>query len=196
MRLILETGPTVEPITVDELKLHLRLEGDDFDENSLLTELIKTARDRVQDITNRALLTQTWNYYLQEWPNVNYIVLPFGNLQSVSSIKHKDTDGDETTMTVTDEYIVEVAGEQTGRVVLPYGESWPSGTLYPSNPIAIQFVCGWTTAALLPYKIKTAVKMIAAAMYENRGEAIIGQSMVEDKTADILLASSRLWCEL
>jgi hypothetical protein len=98
-------------------------------------------------------------------------------------------------MAVTTDYLVETNGEGYGRIVLPYGGSWPSATLYPSNPITIEFVCGWTAAASIPKKIKAACLMLCAKLYASRGEDIIGQSVVEDKTVERLLASSRLWEE-
>jgi uncharacterized phiE125 gp8 family phage protein len=164
-------------------------------EDNWLTDAIQTAREDVEHTTRRALLTQTWYCYLDRFPDKNYITIPYGNLASVTSVKYKDSDGTETTMTVTTDYIVELNGEGCGRIVLPYGVSWPSFTPYPSNPITIEFVCGWTAAASIPKKIKIACLMICADLYANRGEKIIGQSVVEDKTADRLLASYRLWEE-
>ena len=164
-------------------------------DEDLLEDILTAAREHVEDITRRYLLTQTWTYSLQSWPDKNYFKLPGGNLQSVTSIKYKDSDGDETTMTETTDYLVETNGEGIGRIVLPYGESWPSFTPYPSNPITIEFVSGWTTAAAVPYKIKAAIKLICADLYEMRGEPVLGQSVIESKAAQRLLASSRLWDE-
>ena len=165
-------------------------------EDDLITALIHAAREHVEDITRRALLTQTWEYYLDEFPeDDDFIKLPFGNLASVTSIKYKDSDGTETTMTVTTDYLVETNGEGCGRIVLPYGVSWPSATLYPSNPITIEFVCGWISAANLPSRIKTAVKLLCSDLYENRGELIVGQIVTENKTVQRLLSSLRLFDE-
>lgn len=164
-------------------------------EDDLLNSLITAAREHVEDITRRQLLTATWDYFLNEWPDGDFIKLPFGNLQDVNSVKWKDTDGTETTLTLTTDYLVETNGEGYGKVVLPYGLSWPTEALYPSNPITIEFDCGWTTRALIPYKIKTAVKMICAKLYESRGEDTIGQTVHEDPTVQRLLSSARLWDE-
>lgn len=169
-------------------------------EDDLLTNDIKAVREHVEDITRRALLTQTWAYYLPQFPaDKNYITLPFGNLQSVSSVKYKDTDGTETTLVEDTDYIVETNGEGCGRIVLCYGCSWPSTTLYPSNPITITYVCGWTTAALVPYKVKAAILMILADLYENRESQMLGNpnslAYQENKTVMNLLGSKRLWEE-
>jgi uncharacterized phiE125 gp8 family phage protein len=166
-------------------------------EDDLLNAIITAAREHTEDWTRRALLTQTWYLYLDGWPSENFIKLPFGNLATVTSIKYKDTDATETTLTVTTDYLVETNGDQLGRIVLPYGCSWPSGTLYPSNPITIEFVCGWTTAALVPSKIKAAIKMICADLYENREHQSLGSAQIyfENKAVERLLASARLWGE-
>jgi len=169
-------------------------------EDDLLNNIITASREYVEDITRRKLLTQTWDYYLDDWPSKDYYKLPFGNLQNgvgtAPVISWKDDDGTETTLTVTTDYLVETNGEGVGRIVLPYGESWPSGTLYPSNPIKTRFFCGWTTAALVPYKIKAACLLVAADLYTNReGKVLSGQNYQENKAVMALLASARLWDE-
>lgn len=195
MNIALYTAPTIEPITLDELVLHLKVDEETGYENDLIEAILKAAREHVEDITRRALLTQTWDYYLDDFPSGDSIKLPFGNLQSVTHIKYTDSDGAQTTMTVTTEYLVETNGEQCGRIVLPYGVTWPSFTAYTTHPIVIRFICGWTTRALVPSKIKTAIKMLCADLYGFRGEPFVGQSVVENKAVDRLLASMKLWDE-
>lgn len=166
-------------------------------EDDLLTAIIQAARENVEDITRRALLTQTWDMYLDSFPAEDFIKIPFGNLQSVTHVKYTDSDGTQTTMTVTTEYIVETNGEGIGRIVLPYGVSWPSFTAYPSNPISIRFICGWTAAANIPSKIRTAIKLICADLYTNRQGQSAGSAQIyfENKAVQKLLASSRLFGE-
>jgi len=272
----------------------IRLTGDATDD-SLLTDIIVTARQYVENITRRALLTQIWDYYLPGFPSENYIRLHFGNLQSNikatgtftssgvnvslndtvtigtktyrflnwptiegdvdigataadslenlknaimhtgtpgvdyvcanahptvevtdktdtvltlqsilggvqgnlialsttaatltasgatltggitgAEIKYYDSDGLADTLTVIDDYIMEFNGQGCGRLVLPYGKTWPSFTPYPSNPIVIRFTCGWTAAALVPSAIKSAILLICADLYEQRGDPVLG----------------------
>lgn len=157
-------------------------------EDSALERLRKGARREAEHRTLRYLLTQTWDFVLNEWPAKDYIELPGGNLQTVSSVKWKDTDGTELTLTEGTDYLVETNGDRCGRVVLPYGVSWPSGTLYPSNPITIRFVAGWTTAAAVPEDIITAILFIAENRYYHgdREEAL-------NRAIDSLLFTHRLW---
>jgi len=161
-------------------------------EDTLLEALITAGREQIEDITGRQLLTATWDYCLNAWPQEDYIKLPFGNLQSVTSVKWKDTDGTETTLVAGTDYLVETNGDQCGRLVLPHGVSWPTDTLYPSNPVTIRFMAGWTTAALVPFKIKAALQLICADLYEHREAQNIGQSFNENRAVQALLASARL----
>jgi uncharacterized phiE125 gp8 family phage protein len=165
-----------------------------FAEDTLLTNLIIAATEWAEGYTRRKFITQTWNYCLDEFPDVDYIRIPYGNLQSVPSIKYWGPDANETTMTVTDEYLVETNGANYGRIVLPYGyEVWPSD-LYPSNPITIKFVCGYgAVASSVPYRIKAAILRLVAKMYESRGEDVLGQTVREDTFVRDLLYPIRLW---
>jgi len=168
-------------------------------EDSLLTSILQSAREIVEDECRRALMPQTWDYYLQGWPRGNYIKLPFGNLVSVTSVKWKDIDGTETTLTPTTDYLVETNGEGVGRILLPYAGVWPSGTLYPSNPITIRFACGYASAAAIPSKVKSAILMLATDMYYNRESQVFtnsGQKYEINPTVQRLLYNAKLWEEL
>lgn len=173
-------------------------------EDDLLIRILQSAIDDAEDFTGRQLLTATFKGYLDEFPpDKDYIELPFGNLQSVTSIKYKDSDGTETTLTENTDYLVEtnvdatLGGDQVGRIVLPYGVSWPSVELYPSNPITIEFICGWTSAVYVPSKIKQAILLMAADRYADRGEPIVGALVTqESRTMNAvhnLLYAHKLW---
>ena len=199
MRAVLYTAPTIEPLTVEELMFQSVVDDETGVWVDFLTDKLIGARRHVENITRRALLTQTWDYYLDAFPTGNAIKIPFGNLQTVTHVKSTDSDGDQTTMTVTTEYIVETNGEQCGRIVLPYSVAWPSFTAYPSNPIVVRFVCGWTTRALVPYEIKAAIAMIATDLIQNREAQMLGNpnslAYQKNETVGKLLSSAKLWDE-
>jgi len=159
-------------------------------EDDDLTDLITDARERVEAHTCRVLLTQAWDYSINQFPSENFIRIPFGNLQTVTSVVYKDDAGTATTMTASTDYLVETNKDQHGKIVLPYGTSWPSTTLYPSNPITIRFTCGWTTAALVPKAIKRAVKFAAEDAYYHGDRSETLKPLIE-----WLLSSHRLWGE-
>jgi uncharacterized phiE125 gp8 family phage protein len=157
----IETEPTEEPLTREEVKGFLRITS--ADENTLLGNLITTVRKQFETLTGRAVITQTWKAFYDGWPG-QYFILPYPNLASVTHIKYTDSDADVTTWDA-DEYIVDIKKEP-GRVQLGYGESFPSATLYPSNPIEIQFVCGYGLQASVPQDLKTMLLIGVERIYD------------------------------
>ena len=63
---ILLTGPAIEPISVEETKIFLRVEHDD--EDQLIAALIAGARSHIEVQTHTALITQNWRMVLDAWP--------------------------------------------------------------------------------------------------------------------------------
>ena len=187
----LTTPPTVEPVTLNEVKSHLRLESSDSiysAETDLLTALIKIAREQAEHHTRRAFLTQTWTVHLDGWPVKDEIYLPFPPLISVTHVKHTDNDGVQSTFT---DYSIDTG--TPGRIVLDDGETWPTATLRPRSPIEIQFVAGYgATAAFVPLSIKQAILLMIGHLYENRERTVMGVAINEVPFAvDSLLASYR-----
>jgi len=182
---VLNTAPVLYPITLAEAKSHLRIPTAITNDDTYIQTLIYIAIDYVEQFTARRLLTQTWKAYLNRWPDTEYIRLPFGKLASVTSVVYTDSDGDPTTMDSGD-YIVDTNSEP-GQVVLDYGESWPSFTEYPVNPICITYVCGWTEASAVPPAIKHAIKILVADLYENRETNIFSIPVKKLNTVNDLL---------
>jgi len=83
MFLKLITAPTTEPVTLATAKNRLKVDGGE--DNALISALIKTARQRAEGVTNRALITQTWRMYLDK--ALPIIKIPKPPIQSVESIK-------------------------------------------------------------------------------------------------------------
>jgi uncharacterized phiE125 gp8 family phage protein len=167
----------------------------DTTEDTILAAMITASRQQVEAITRRALIMQTWDAWLDSFPVKDHIDLPFGQLQSVTSLAYTDSTGTVTTMTVTTDYIVDDDSDP-GRIVLPYGVSWPSATLHPVNPIAIRFVCGFgSNASDVPAAIRTAIKMLAEDLYNNRSatNTQAAGNVMENKAVMSLLWPYRIW---
>jgi uncharacterized phiE125 gp8 family phage protein len=163
--LVLETGPTVEPITLADAKVHLKV--DSTDDDDLINALIGTAREMAETKLGRVLITQTWNWVMDRFPGSRQVVLPLPPLQSVVSIKYKDAAGEDQTIDAGD-YIVDTAPEP-GRVVLAKNASWPSAELYPASAVTFQYKAGYGDAASnVPGPIKQACLLMIGEWYENR----------------------------
>ncbi len=87
MRVRLKTAPTLEPITLDEAKLHLKVDA--AADNALITRNIKTARIVGEKESHRVFITQTWQLFYDTEPAV--IEIPRSPLQSITSIKTIDS---------------------------------------------------------------------------------------------------------
>lgn len=160
-----KTPPAVEPVDLVTAKTHLRV--DITDDDTLISGLITAARERIEDWLERALIQQTIVYVRDRWPQGNEITLPGGKVLSVVSVTYKDTAGVDHTFTD----ILPDTESVPGRIVLAYGKSWPGDSLYPLNPIRIEYTAGYGAAAAdVPQKIKQAILLWVGHLYEHREE--------------------------
>ena len=164
--------PTEEPVTLAEIKDHLRVSG--TAEDSLLTLYAQMAREAVEEETWRALMPQTWVLYLAGWPADGIIELPRPPLASVTSIKYTDEDGVEATLAASN-YRVDTAREP-GRVVLAPNGEWPSDVLDSVNGVAVTFVAGYADASAVPPMAKAAILLQIGEIYANREAVIVGST--------------------
>ena len=185
-------GDNIKPVTLNDAKRHLNIGLANTDHNLKIAECITAARERVEAMTNRKMLTQTVTYYWDEWPSGDALVLPYGKLQSVTSISYKDTDGDWNTWSSTN-YVVQTDGEP-GKVVLDYGKSWPTTTLHPSKPIRVIYSCGYgTLAGSVPYQLKSAILLLTADLFEQRETEVFGVTHTKLNTIGALVANYRIY---
>lgn len=148
----LHTDAALEPITLKEAKAHLRVTY--TDEDMLIAALIKAARQNVEQYTWRAILTQTWDMYLDFMPGTNYFCnyyptlsngwssellrLPKGRLQSITHFKYFDTANAEQTLVENTDFRVDKVSEPARIQMI----NTPS--VYDCiNAINIRYVCGW-----------------------------------------------------
>ena len=158
-------GPTVEPVSLAEARLHLRLSQGSHDEDALLERCIQAAREEVEERTWRALLTQTWVLHLCGFPpNGESIRLPKPPLQSVSSIAYTSASGDAQTLDAA-AYVVDDVSEP-GRVRPSYGTLWPAARDEPGS-VVVTFVAGWTEPALVPARARQAILVKVADLYDH-----------------------------
>lgn len=187
----IKTAPIVEPVSLNELKDHLHIEHSDTDHDDYLDLLIKAVRGFIEEVLNRKLITQTWYLYLDDWPIINeYFEVPFGNLQSVTSIKYKGTNGAEVIWDSAN-YIVATEYD-VGRIVLGHNKSWPTSVLYPSLPITVEFVCGYGNAGTtVSNSLLNGMKKIMSEMYVNR--EIKPSSDWQNSLAGSLILQHKIW---
>lgn len=183
MGLVQITAPAAEPVSLAEIKLHLRIEPDVSAEDDLLSSLIKAARLHAERVTGKALVTQTWKLVLDSFPPWE-IEFPKPPLQSITSIVYLDSNGDSQTLDASAYRVV--ATSEPGIVEPAYGEAWPS-TYDVTGGIAITFVCGMGLAAAVSDDIKAAIKLMVGHWYRNREEVSAGGLSQVPMAAELLL---------
>ena len=190
----LVTAPKREPVELQDIERHLRLDIDYPEEQELLELYITAARKRVEDLTGRKLIHQVWKYYLEDWPTGDYIKIPYPPLYALTSnaIKYRDSDYTEQTMDSGDYRVL--TNIEPGRITLDYGATWPSDTLIGNaEAIYIEYTCGYGTGRTnVPEELRIAIMQIVGTMYENR-ETTSPQIIVEvPQTAYMLIEPFRV----
>lgn len=174
------------PVTLAEVKRHLNIGNTNNDHDVYISFCLSVALAEAEKFTNRKFITETVTKYFDKWPSGDALALPYGNLQSVTSVSYKDTDGAWTVFSSGD-YTVQIE-EEPGKVVLEYGETWPTITLHPNKPIKVIYVCGYgATGDDVPAPIRAAIQVAAADLFEQRENFVIGVAHTQLKIFQSLL---------
>lgn len=195
----LVTPPAEEPVTLAEVKLQLHL--DSTIEDNLVSSFLKTARERCETEVDRAFITSTWDLPIDSFPSTTLlpytspyrelwmlghrggIAIPNPPLQSVTSLTYVDVAGVTQTLAAP---TYQVVIGPPAMVVPVYGTSWPSYRLQPES-IVLRYVAGYGPASAVPEVVKTAIRMFAVHLFENRGEVDVPMPSV----VKALLASAK-----
>jgi len=177
------TGPTQEPVTLQEVKEYLRV--DDATDERVVRPFIETARRFCEEHTGRALMSQTLRLYLDAfqdrfdplWEGMrtgpylnyykNYVVLPRSPVVSVTHVKTYD-DADTATTFDSSKYYLDKAREPS-RIVLRTGEAFPTA-LRVANAIEVEYTTGYASQYNIPEPIKLGIMQHIAYLYEHRGD--------------------------
>lgn len=192
LKLSLVTAPAALPLSLDEARQHLRLDdGDSFDE-ALVARLIRSAMEAAERYTGRALITQTWDLFLDRWPQARAtealwegvrigadlpdkaraVLLPRPPLQAVVHVKTYDEVDAETVWPAAN-YFVDTAGTP-GRLMARAGRDLPVPGR-AANGIEVRFTAGYGSApADVPAPLRQGMLRLVAELYEQRGEDVDG----------------------
>ena len=164
------TAPAEEPVSLAEMKLHLRV--DHTEEDALIASLITAAREQCELESRRTFCTTTLEQRLEGWPWSGGFALLRGPVQSITAISYTDEDGNAGTVDSGD-YVLYTETDPATVVLAPDAE-WPTVDLMPGHSVAIRYVAGYGTAGAVPQRYKAAIKLLAAHWYENREPVIVG----------------------
>ncbi len=145
--------PAAEPLSLAEVKLHLRVDLPDDD--ALIAALITSVRQYAETITRRAFIRQTWEYVIDSFPGPTLTGVPWGKtftlpahaieieksrVQRVTAINYLDMSGDPQVMPPSD-YTVDTSSEPC-RITPVFGQIWPI-PLPQIGAVNVQFVAGY-----------------------------------------------------
>lgn len=176
MSLAIVTDVIEEPVSLDEIKAHLRLDINDDD--AYVARCISDARSWVEGQTKRALMPQTLDYFIDYcWPLRNgrqHIQMPLNPLVSVTSISYVDTDGAIQTL-ASNQYSVQ-ARRHNSFIVPAYDVTWPDVRSVPAA-VTVRFVAG--VSSEVPPELYRAIMILAGVYYESREAASSAPDAVE-----------------
>jgi len=155
---LVTTEPTVEPITLAEIKADLRISHTDDD--AKLQRYIADARAWVERRVQQKIASQTWEFVIDEFPAAE-IKLPFSPVQEVVSIAYDGTDGLEAEVDPVDYYLDNVS---LNAWIFP-SEAWPA-TLSAVNAVRVTFVAGYASPAEAPGPLKQAIRLKVQEFYD------------------------------
>lgn len=156
-------SPAAEPVSLELARAQCRV--DSTDEDALLSLYIQGAREAAESITNRALITQTWEQTLDRFPAAEIKLLK-PQVLSIVRVQYLDTDGALQTLDPS-RYALDPR-ELPGYLFPAEGTDWPS-TADVIDAVTITFTAGFgPTAEDVPAGIRHWMLLHIAADFETR----------------------------
>lgn len=179
------SAPAVEPLSLAEAKAHLRVTH--ADDDTLISALVKTAREMAEAFTGRAFITRNISLFLDGWPARHgaqwwdgvregagtepadmALSLPRAPLFSVTDIRVYSA-ADEASTYAASGYFVDTTGPR-GRIVLKDSAVPPTPGRNASG-IEVRYTAGYgATSTAVPAPIIEALRQTVAHLYANRGD--------------------------
>lgn len=167
------------PVSVEEAKLHLRVEHNDEDE--LIRSLIETASIGATNKTNRSFALTVWENRLKRISG-GQITLHFSPVVKVNSVKYKDADGVSQTMP-GDRYRLVSDGDSAHIEPVDF---WPEG----ATDFRVQYLAGYVNG--VPQPVVQWIMLHVGNWYKNR-EAVVSTQANELPFCESLIYPYKIW---
>lgn len=171
-RCTLVTGPTTEPVTVDEVKTDRAVTHSLHDD--LFTQYIQAAREMCESRTRRALMPQTWQQLcVNADTEINLEVWPVSEIVSIS---------------INGAVVDHAALIDDGTIYFGSGDSpLVDSDLFKGARVIILFKAGYADATEVPAALKKWMLAHIGSMYEYRESEIVANSIQRTRYIDGLL---------
>lgn len=131
--------PPVEPISLDDAKLHSVI--DENMRDPVLARYLRAAREFVEHETRKRIVARLFRYALDCFPGV--IALPVAPVRGVSRIAYYDEAGTLQTLAAS-KYTLDLYGLPIARIVPKFGEIWPTTELGRPGAVFVEFYAGFS----------------------------------------------------
>ncbi len=176
-------APTTAAADRETVKRYLGLRHN-YD-NDLIDVLISAATQRIEDRTNRQLITATWQLTLDAFPS-GCIVLPKAPCQSVTLFTYLDDDDDPNNVTG---YELNTDKEPS-ELYLLNDAYWPNDIRSEPNSVSITFTAGYGDAATdIPEELQVALFQAVKGYYDLRDEIVSGSVNDVPHTVESIIES-------
>jgi uncharacterized phiE125 gp8 family phage protein len=162
MKYTISVESTTLPLTVEEVKTHLRID-DYVQHDDMIRSYIEATSKTIEQRANLMLTAQTWKLFLEPDEVVENIFWYKYPVTSVSSIKYYDSDNSLQTLS-TDDYTV-ITSLRPAQIII---DDVPS--VYDrTDAMEITFVGGYSS---LPNDISLAIKQRCYNVYNNPSDSV------------------------
>lgn len=168
-------GPATKPVTLDDAKRRLRVDGADHDaEISLLVDAAIAVLDGAQGILGRALVSQVWADVLTAFPSVSELPVALMPVVDVTAVKYYDVANVERTLPAESYNLIK--SFRGGYLQLAHGYTWPA-TRDRDDAVTVEYRAGYGESATdVPADIRLAVLELVAHWFENPEAVLAGAS--------------------
>jgi len=210
--------PDIEPVTLAEMKRHLRCFAGATDEDEDVAALIVAAREWVEDYSARALIDQTWRLTIEGGLNrvpgfdAPRFVGGFGHREWMHWIRRGELllrrapVIEITSFTSTDAAGVVTDIDQAGYALREKDSKWPrlvplNGTTWTTGTLKIEFRAGFADrlgspqedASAVPMRFKQAIKLWGEAHYDRDAVMMplllnVAEQLLKPERADLAIA--------
>ena len=182
MSLTLLSPPAAEPVTLSEVKTHLRVTHSD--EDALISGVLVAAVRAIEARGGLALMPQAWRLTLDAAPEET-LFLPLSPVSALDAVAVIDGEGAPQEVSVS---LYDAALGAHARI-RPAGP-WPLPAPVIDG-VRIDFTAGYADADAVPELLKQAVKILAGYFYETREAAGEARVYTMPQSIDALIAPFR-----
>lgn len=166
-------GPETEPVSLDEMKLWLKLTSSE--EDSLLSSLIKFARETIELRTRHILIFQKWALRLPYSYLKEKIKLPLRPLNLIESVQQIEKEGEEI-HSIDLPFTIQLEPPES----LLISKKTPS-SFFLKNQTSFEVILRVGYGALpndIPESLRHVMRLLITYGYENRGDKEAMQTYV------------------